>query len=376
MRACVTAIMWMTRVEAAVAAAVEAVARRLARADRQRRGADVHGEGGLAREARGAGHLADELRRAERRAAGQREQLGGEHAHERADLALQGAHLAGELAAARDQLEGDARARASAQAAQAPPRRGRATRSGRAPAAAARGRARGRAGASAGASGCACARRRGRRGGRRAGARRARARRGGPRAESGSRSAARATHSASIGSDLPWVRAEARAGHQLGRHAHEALAARQQVALEAAGDVAAVLDGEEALAAEAARPGEQLVAAGGVAAHRRLGEAAPARGVDGHGGVGLHVRVDPDYDHVSPPWSAATDASGDRRRTRLGWGLLARLLSGHVGDPSASGGGGRKKLTVSPRGRQMRFGSLRRRSRGYLRLLRNPTREE
>ena len=65
-------------VEAPVAAAVQAVAGRLARAGQQRSGADVHGEGGLASEARGAGDLAEELRRAERRAAGQGEQLGSE----------------------------------------------------------------------------------------------------------------------------------------------------------------------------------------------------------------------------------------------------------------------------------------------------------
>ena len=82
---------------------------------------------------------------------------------------------------------------------------------------------------------------------------------------------------------------------------------RQQLALEAAGDVATVLDGDEALFSEAACPGEQVGAAGGVAADLGLGEAAPAGCVQGHGDVALHVRVDPDYDHCCPPWSAATD---------------------------------------------------------------------
>jgi len=106
---------------------------------------------------------------------------------------------------------------------------------------------------------------------------------------------------------LPGVRAEARARHQLRRHAHEALAVRQQLALEAAGDVAAVLDRDEALGPEAARPGDERLAASLVAADGDMSEAAPAGRVERHGGVALHVRVDPDYDHCCPPWSAATD---------------------------------------------------------------------
>ena len=49
----------------------------------------------------------------------------------------------------------------------------------------------------------------------------------------------------------------------------------QQVTLEAAGDVAAVLDRDQAFGAEAARPGDELLAAGGVAAHSGLPEAPP-----------------------------------------------------------------------------------------------------
>src|SRR5665811_1670438 len=98
-------------VEAAVAAAIESMARRLARGDRQGRRADVHGKGGLAGKARGAGHLTDELGGRERRAAGKGEQLRGKRAHHGADLALQGADLGGQFAAAPGLLESDAAAR-------------------------------------------------------------------------------------------------------------------------------------------------------------------------------------------------------------------------------------------------------------------------
>ena len=60
---------------------------------------------------------------------------------------------------------------------------------------------------------------------------------------SGSRSTARATASASIGSDLPNVRARvADVGHQLRRHPGDPLTGGEQVALEAARQVPAVLD--------------------------------------------------------------------------------------------------------------------------------------
>jgi len=71
--------------------------------------------------------------------------------------------------------------------------------------------------------------------------------------------------------------------------------------------MAAVLDGEAALGAESACPQKQLLVPARVAAHRLLGERPPARSVDGHSGVGLHMRVDSDYDHFSPPWSVAAD---------------------------------------------------------------------
>ena len=69
-----------------------------------------------------------------------------------------------------------------------------------------------------------------------------------------SRSAARAIATASIESDLPRSRADAaRAGHELRRDAHDALAAREQEPLQRAGDVPAVLDRPHPLARRAPR---------------------------------------------------------------------------------------------------------------------------
>ena len=91
-------------------------------------------------------------------------------------------------------------------------------------------------------------------------------------------------------------------GHHLGRYADHALTTGEQVALKPARDVATVLDGEEARGAESARPGQQLVMPARIAADRLLGEAPSARRVQRHRDVGLHVRVDSDYDHAQSPF--------------------------------------------------------------------------
>jgi hypothetical protein len=56
------------------------------------------------------------------------------------------------------------------------------------------------------------------------------------------------------------------------------------------------------------------------------------------------------------PLLGCNDASGDRRRTHLGEGLLARLLSGHVGNPSAPGGGGHKNHRSARKGDRCAWG--------------------
>lgn len=90
--------------------------------------------------------------------------------------------------------------------------------------------------------------------------------------------------------------------HHLGRYADHALTTGEQVALKPARDVAAILDGEEALGAESARPGQQLVMPARIAADRLLGETSSGGRIQRHRDVGLHVRVDSDYDHVQSPF--------------------------------------------------------------------------
>ena len=82
-----------------------------------------------------------------------------------------------------------------------------------------------------------------------------------------SRIAARAIATASIASDLPRSRARlARAGHQLRRHPHDALAAREQEALQRARHVPAVLERPHALAVvEPTRPHQQILERAGAA---------------------------------------------------------------------------------------------------------------
>ena len=67
----------------------------------------------------------------------------------------------------------------------------------------------------------------------------------------------------------------ARAGHQLRRHPHDALAAREQEPLQRAGHVPAVLDRPHPLATNAARPAQQIIKRAALRANRQVGEHAP-----------------------------------------------------------------------------------------------------
>jgi hypothetical protein len=91
-------------------------------------------------------------------------------------------------------------------------------------------------------------------------------------------------------------------GHQLGRHANRALTASDQVALQAAGDVAAVLDGEHSFLVEPSRPGHELLVAARACTDRAFASNLAGRSVDRDGGMGLLVRVDPHYDHSWSPF--------------------------------------------------------------------------
>ena len=86
-------------------------------------------------------------------------------------------------------------------------------------------------------------------------------------------------------------------GHELGRHADDRLARDEQVALQAAGEVAAVLEGPAPLAEALASPGQQLEMPGRGGGHRRLGELATLL-VDGDERVAALVQIGPDRHHV------------------------------------------------------------------------------
>ena len=88
--------------------------------------------------------------------------------------------------------------------------------------------------------------------------------------------------------------------HQLWRHPDDALATADQEALQGAGDVAAVLEGEPPLLALFAGPEQKLLVSRRAGRNGELGTQLAARLIDGHGGVGALVGVDSDYDHWVP----------------------------------------------------------------------------
>jgi hypothetical protein len=85
-------------------------------------------------------------------------------------------------------------------------------------------------------------------------------------------------------------------GHQLRRHPHDRLTGRQQIALEPARQVTAVLDRPSAFSTEPGRPPQQhkMILAGG--ADRGLTERCAAV-VDRDNGVGPLVSINPECDH-------------------------------------------------------------------------------
>ena len=92
------------------------------------------------------------------------------------------------------------------------------------------------------------------------------------------------------------------AGHQLRRHAHDALAAREQEALELAGDVPAVLDRPDALLIERPRPGQHALVPGGRRLDRLAALQLAGLRADRRAGVALLVWIRPDHDHLHRPF--------------------------------------------------------------------------
>jgi hypothetical protein len=123
-------------------------------------------------------------------------------------------------------------------------------------------------------------------------------------------------------------------GHQLGRHAHDPLAGAEQVALEPARQVPAVLHGPQPLLPELLSPAQQpeMVLAGG--AGRALAELT-AELVDRDDGVGALVRIDAQDHHGLVSLRSGMTPTG--RRAPLSRGD-ATLLSSHAGRSTCPAG--------------------------------------
>jgi hypothetical protein len=96
--------------------------------------------------------------------------------------------------------------------------------------------------------------------------------------------------------------APARAGHELGSYAHHALAALDQEALEAARDVAAILDRPDALRVERSGPIEQCRVARAPGRDRLAASQLAARGLNSGHRVGGLVWIRADQDHLPRPF--------------------------------------------------------------------------
>ena len=96
---------------------------------------------------------------------------------------------------------------------------------------------------------------------------------------------------------LAELAAAARARHQLRRDANQALSWGDQLALEAPGDVAAVLERKQALLSQGPGPFDQTLVTGLVACDRQLVAELTGWRVHRGRGVALLVGVDADRDH-------------------------------------------------------------------------------
>ncbi len=89
-----------------------------------------------------------------------------------------------------------------------------------------------------------------------------------------------------------------------------ALAGGDEEALEAARDVAAVLEREAALRAERAGPGEEPLVTAPVGRHGELAAHLAGGGLEGDDGVAVLVRVDAEYHHELSPFGPILRSAG------------------------------------------------------------------
>jgi len=92
--------------------------------------------------------------------------------------------------------------------------------------------------------------------------------------------------------------APAKGGHHLRGHPHHLLPAPEEQALQVAGDVAAVLEGERTPPPQPPRPGEQARVPLPGCRHGVLAQQLTGARLHRAGGVGALVRVHPDHDHL------------------------------------------------------------------------------
>ena len=100
--------------------------------------------------------------------------------------------------------------------------------------------------------------------------------------------------------------------------------------------MAAVLEREDALRVECARPVDELRVALGAGPDGHFTPELAELRADGDCRVGLFVRVDTDYDHLVP--FRYLRMEGGPPADRPHWGLLAKLLLGHAGVPRTAAG--------------------------------------
>ena len=107
------------------------------------------------------------------------------------------------------------------------------------------------------------------------------------------------------------ARALARSGHQLRRHPHDALAARDQKALQAPGHVPAVLQRPHPLAAETARPAHQHIEPVRVRGCRPHPTRHASRRLDRTTRDRALVRIAAQHHHVTVPLQIAQGTPAD-----------------------------------------------------------------
>ena len=139
-------------------------------------------------------------------------------------------------------------------------------------------------------------------------------------------------------SDLPrCTRRASRAGHELGRYAHDRLAACEEQPLERDRHVPAVLEGEAALVSERARPVHEAFVA---TPRARYGQLVDERSPSWPRRQRRCVSACADRSRLrslrSPFTEVAIDSGVPADRPQ--WGRIATLLSGHAGAPRTAAG--------------------------------------